>query len=164
MFLKIFLFISWLCWVFFAVHRSSPIARERGLLFSCPEWASHCCGFSCGERASVIAAPGLSHTGSAVAMHRLSYSEQTGSLPLASPEKPPGAHTYQLSPPEWLLLVFLDPQSWPGLQGVSLPSSPGHVALVQTKSVLVRILQRNRINRIWINRERGLILRNWLMP
>ena len=89
---------------------------------------------------------------------------QMGSLPLASPGKPLGAHTYQLSPPERLLLVFLDPQSWPGLPGVSLPSSPGQVALVQLKCVLVRILQRNRINRIWINRERGLILRNWLMP
>ena len=75
------LFISWLCWVFVAVHRSSPIARERGLLFSCPEWASHCCGFSCGERAAVIEAPGLSHTGSAVAMHRLSCSVAYGIFP-----------------------------------------------------------------------------------
>ena len=40
---------------------------------------------------------------------------QMGSLPLASPGKPLGAHIYQLSPLEQLLLVFLDPQSWPGL-------------------------------------------------
>ena len=59
------LFISWLCWVFFAVHRSSPIALEQGLLCSCPEWASHCCGFSLWRK-------GFSHCGSWALAHRLS--------------------------------------------------------------------------------------------
>ena len=51
---------------------------ERGLLYRCGAWASHCGGFSCcgaqalGTWASVVSARGLSSCGSQALEHRLS--------------------------------------------------------------------------------------------
>ena len=47
-FLKIILFIYWLCWIFTTVQLFSS-SGERGLLSSGTAWASHCSGFSCWE-------------------------------------------------------------------------------------------------------------------
>ena len=45
LFFKFHLFIYWLCWVFVAVQRLSPV-DEWGLLSSCSMWASRCGGSS----------------------------------------------------------------------------------------------------------------------
>ena len=43
---KNFIYLFWLCWVFFASWLFSSCG-ESGLLSSCSVWASHCAGFSC---------------------------------------------------------------------------------------------------------------------
>ena len=58
------LFIYWLCWVFIAAPRLSPVEVSTGLLSSCGGQASRCSGFSCeawalGTQALVIATCGL---------------------------------------------------------------------------------------------------------
>ena len=64
--LSFYLFTSfWLCWVLVAVAAFS-LVLARGLLSTFSAQTSHCCGFSrceaqaLGERASVVAACGLS--------------------------------------------------------------------------------------------------------
>ena len=45
LFKKIFIYL-WLCWVFVAMCRLSPVGGEQGATPCCGAWASHCRGLS----------------------------------------------------------------------------------------------------------------------
>ena len=80
--LLLYIYISWLCWVFIAAPVFSRCG-ERGLLCSCSAWASHCSGFSCCG-ASDYRVPGLQelqHVGSVVVALGLSCSVACGIFP-----------------------------------------------------------------------------------
>ena len=65
----ILLIYFWLCWVSIAALGLVSNRSESGPLSTCDVQASHCGGFSCcGAPGSVVAAPGLQSTGSAVAL------------------------------------------------------------------------------------------------
>ena len=89
----LFLFF-WLCWVFVAARRISPVAASGGYsLLQCAglslRWplllqstgSRHAGLSSCGSRASVVVARGLQSAGPAVVVHRLSRSAACGLLP-----------------------------------------------------------------------------------
>ena len=79
-YLFIYLFNFWLCWVFLAAHGPSLVAvsGSYSAILLCGVRASHCAGPSrCGAqalgmRASAVAAHGLSRCGSRAPEHRLS--------------------------------------------------------------------------------------------
>ena len=64
LFIVLFIYYFWLCWVFVAAHGLSLVAAS-GATLHCGAPASHCGGFSCcgaralGMRASVVVAHGL---------------------------------------------------------------------------------------------------------
>ena len=69
-------------WVFIAAHWFFSSCDELGLLPNCGVPASHCGGFfSCGAQASIVAACGLSSTGSVVVARGFSYSAACGIFP-----------------------------------------------------------------------------------
>ena len=63
------LFIYWLCWVFIAAPRLSPVEVSTGLLSSCGGQASRCSGFSCEAWALQYWAQWLWRTGSDAPWH-----------------------------------------------------------------------------------------------
>ena len=74
-FFLIYLFVSWLCWVFIAACGLSVNCGEWGLCSSCRARASHCSGFSCCQARAVSA------QASVVVAHRLRCPVACGIFP-----------------------------------------------------------------------------------
>ena len=77
-------FFFWLIWVSLAAPALSLVG-DWGLLSSCDVQPSHCSGFSCwgggleGVGASIVAAPRLERTGSAIVVQGLAALKRVGS-------------------------------------------------------------------------------------